>query len=113
MNVTFYCYLSSPGDGIGRAQDNLNEFLSEIKDYLQPLLDKLGVLSALYPDSLAPEPNFLKSDFDHEGHLVISLQFQYLRLEHAHLRLDLLKSLFLNLVYGQYIDCWFEYHLEE
>lgn len=111
MEVNFYCHLSAPTVERHNARVYLKGFLSDISGILQVAGRAFSIVWE--QSDLAPVPNYLQSSFDEEDNLTLPFSFQYSCLEQAYLRIELLKSLFSNLVYKKGIEVVFEYHLDD
>ena len=109
--VNIYCALSSLDEAGHNDREYLSAFLSEITDILRVWGRAFSIVWA-YSD-LAPEPNTLLPQWSDEGELILQFQFQYWDLNHALLRVELLKLTMQNLVLQRGIAVDFEYHLDE
>lgn len=108
--VNFYAYFFSQ-DETGQARGQLKEFLQAST----PLLIQFGWLCKIVWEKhpLAPEPNDLLHSYPSEACLLLPFSFQYLNLEHATRKVELLKALLSDLAREAYLDFDFEYHLDD
>lgn len=110
QEVNFYARFYSE-DKPKQAQGQLKEFLQAST----PLLIQFGWLCKIVWEKhpLAPEPNDLLHSYPSAGCLQLPFSFQYLNLEHALRKVELLKALLSDLAREAYLDFDFEYHLDE
>lgn len=108
--VNFYAYFRSD-DEPREARDQLKCFLRQIS----PLLKQFGWLCKIVWEKhpLSPEPNVLKHSYPEPGCLLLPFSFQYLNLEHALRKVQLLKALLSDLAQEAYLDFDCEFHLDE
>lgn len=114
--VRFYCGFRTPLDEDIDALQELSDFRLGIEDCLQELA-RLCVFVYEWHDPIVEPPSpYLAESCDiapEDAYMQLDVEIQFLRLEHALLRVELLKSLMENLCYKQGIYPSFEYHLDE
>ena len=114
--VRFYCGLRTPLDEDVDALRELSDFRLGIEDCLQELA-RVCVFEFEWHDPIVEPPSpYLVQPSEaapEEAYMQLDVEMQYFRLEHALLRVNLLKSLMENLCYKQGIYPSFEYHLDE
>lgn len=114
--VRFYCGFRTPLDSEADALRELSDFQSEISEPLQILGRRLSFSFRWHdPTCESTDEGWVEvtEPFPASAYMQLDVEMQYFRLEHALLRVNLLKSLMENLCYKQGIYPSFEYHLDE
>ena len=115
MCVDFFCTLSAPGVELYEQKAYIEDWLSDVKDTIQVILDRFSVDGGdLFPSLINSEPPY-QAIYSLDGEVSLNLYFylQVSGLEEALLRIGLLKSLLLNLAHQKGIHPHFEYHQAE
>ncbi len=108
--VNFYAWFFSE-EKPKQARCQLEEFLQAST----PLLIQFGCLCKIVWEKhpLAPEPNDLLHSYPTAGCLQLPFSFQYVNLEHALRKVELLKALLSDLAHEAYLGFECEYHLDD
>lgn len=99
-------------------EDEPKQARGQLKEFLRastPLLKQFGCLCKIVWEKhpLASEPNDLRHSYPSARCLQLPFSFQYLNLEHALRKVELLKALLSDLAREAYLDFDCEYHLDE
>lgn len=110
QEVNFYAWFFSE-EKPKQARCQLEEFLQAST----PLLTQFGCLCKIVWEKhpLAPEPNDLLHSYPTAGCLQLPFSFQYVNLEHALRKVELLKALLSDLAREAYLGFECEYHLDD